>query len=197
MHSALGVHRIDLNALTTEEIAPNVQLKYAVQILKPTESKITPLSKRDIIPPERQIYQNLLTYNLHLNKPQELSLTAPLFYTALYESYYESQLWMLYDVNKMMLACGDYYAGKNYIKLEKGDYTIRLQVRHDMKDKLEIISDAAILVKYKLPNTIVLDCYRSYNFALSSSKKISLIKTLDIPMNVPIPIYVPPISQEK
>lgn len=128
MHSANGIHRINLTTRTAEELSPSITLKHAVAILKPVESKISPLTERDIVPPTRQIYQNILTYNLHLTKPFEIALHAPLFSSVLYESEYESQFWMLFDTNKMMIGCGDAYSNSNLIKLEKGDYTIKMQV---------------------------------------------------------------------
>lgn len=128
MHSANGIHRIDVTSLLPEECMPSISLKYSVVVLKPTESKITALTKRDVIPNERQIFQNILTYNLHVTKNQELSLHAPLFSSILYESEFESQFWMIFDNNKMMLQSGDAYSSANYFKLDKGDYVIKLQV---------------------------------------------------------------------
>uniref|UniRef100_A0A1B0GJ21 Tripeptidyl-peptidase 2 n=1 Tax=Lutzomyia longipalpis TaxID=7200 RepID=A0A1B0GJ21_LUTLO len=123
-----GIHRIDMRALRTEEVLPSISLKNAVVVLRPTESSITPLTNRDVLPPSRQIYQNVLTYSLNLAKHQEFSLHAPLFSSVLYESEFESQFWMIFDKNCMMVGCGDAYSHGNFIKLEKGEYTIRLQV---------------------------------------------------------------------
>ena len=48
--------------------------------------------------------------------------------TMLYECPYGGQFWMLYDSNKQLLGSGDAYA-KNYcVKVDKGDYVIRVQV---------------------------------------------------------------------
>lgn len=128
MHSASGIHRIDVTALLPEEMQPSISLKHAVVVLKPVEAKISALKRRDVIPKERQIFQNILVYNLNVAKNQELSLHAPLFSSILYESEFESQLWMIFDSNKMMVQSGDAYSGTNYFKLEKGDYTVKLQV---------------------------------------------------------------------
>lgn len=47
----------------------------------------------------------------------------------LYENPYGGQLWLLYDSNKQLLGTGDAFA-KNYsVKLDKGDYVIKLQVQ--------------------------------------------------------------------
>jgi len=131
MIAARGIHRIDLTAYSPEDIQPVLQLKAGVIVLKPSEAKITPLTKRDVIPNGRQIYQNVFTFNLHLTKSQDISISVPLFNNVLYESEYESQMWMLFDVNKMMVSCGDAYSNNTYFKIDKGDYVIKLQVSND------------------------------------------------------------------
>jgi len=93
--------------LVAEEIQPQLQLKNASIVLKPSEAKISPLSAtRDVIPEGRQIYQNMLIYNLNVTKAAEVALYAPLFNDLLYESEFESQMWMLFDVNKSLVATG-------------------------------------------------------------------------------------------
>lgn len=216
MHSARGIHRIDLKSLNAEEILPSISLKTAVMVLKPTESKISPLTKRDVLPKERQIYQNILTYNLHITKACEASFNAPLLSNVLYESEFESQFWMLFDSNKMQLASGDAYSENLQVKLDKGDYVIRLQVssyrirneltffstkffsnyqvRHEKKDLLERVSDATFLVNFKLSNALNPDIYRTYNQAVINGKKIS---SFQMQPTVTKPIYVASITNEK
>ncbi|VEN54465.1 unnamed protein product [Callosobruchus maculatus] len=55
MHAADGIHTVEVKTLQGEDISPSVNLKTSVQILKPAEHKIAPLTSRDIIPPNRQI----------------------------------------------------------------------------------------------------------------------------------------------
>lgn len=194
MHSASGIHRIDLTTLSAEEVLPSVSLKSAVMILKPSETKITPLTTRDVVHPGRQIYQNVLTYSMHLNKSQEVAFYAPLFSTVLYESEFESQFWMVFDCNKMMVGCGDAYSNDSFLKLEKGDYTVRLQVRHEKKELLEKISETNMLANIKLANALSVDIYKSYNQAIVNGKKIT---TFAFPAGVTRPIYLAPITNEK
>lgn len=58
------------------------------------------------------IYQLVLTYNFHINKSTEVTLISPLLCEYLYESDYESQIWMLYDNNKKYIITGDAYPEK-------------------------------------------------------------------------------------
>lgn len=171
-----GVHELDIITLGSVDVHPGVSLKTAIVPLRPSEAKITPLSpSRDVVPDGRQIYQNILVYNLHLTKPAELSIATSVLSHVLYESVFESQLWMLFDTNKMMIACGDAYSSGNNIKLEKGDYVIRMQVRHEKKDLLEKLNDTALLIQHKLSSNLVLDVYDHYNQAVIGGKKSSTI----------------------
>lgn len=194
MHAANGIHRIDLRTLRSEEVTPAIALKNAVQVLRPTETKISPLNERDIIPRGRQVYQNVLIYNLHLTKQQELSIHCPFLSSVLYESKFDSQMWMLFDGNKMMMASGDAFSGSNFFKLEKGDYVVRMQVRHEKKDALDKVNEVTLLVNYKLASSISLDIYRSFNAASSGGKKSS---SFVLNSTTPKPIYVSQLTQEK
>lgn len=194
IHGASGIQRIDLTSLHREELVPTIQLKTASMVLKPTETKISPLTSRDVLPHGRQIYQNLLTYILNLSKPQEVAFSLPLLNNVLYESEYESQLFMCFDSNRRQLLCGDAYSGNNFYKLTKGEYTIKVQVRHEKKDLLEKINDATLTASFKLASTLSLDFFNSYRAALLSEKKVS---SITVPALRPVPFYIAPLSAEK
>ncbi len=46
----------------------------------------------------------------------------------LYENPCGGQLWMIYNTHKQLMATGDAYPGQYSVKLDKGDYTLKLQV---------------------------------------------------------------------
>ena len=59
----------------------------------------------------------------------EVRPSAYLLNDLLYECPYGGQLWMLYNSNKQLICAGDSYPKMYSTKLEKGDYTLKLQVR--------------------------------------------------------------------
>lgn len=58
-------------------------------------------------------------------------------------------------------------------KLDKNDYTIILQIRHEKRESLEKLKDTVMLVTLKLANSIYLDLYPSWHEAMTGGKKIS------------------------
>lgn len=189
-----GIHRIDIKSLGPEEIQPAITLKSAVLVLKPSESKISPLGARDTIMSHRQIYQHVFTFNLQLSKNHEISVHAPVLVHVLYESLFESQLWMIFDSNKMTVSCGDAYSNEKFIKLTKGDYVVKLHVRHDKRELLEKLNDLLLHVTFKMANTLSPDIYSSFNAAIVGDKKMQSAHLMGIG---PVPLYVAPIPTEK
>lgn len=197
MVAARGVHTLLVSSLISEELQPAIQLKTAAVVLKPNEAKISPLSStRDVIPEGRQIYQNLLTYTLNVTKPMEVAFYAPIFNSVLYESEFESQLWMIFDANKQMLACGDANSHTFYTKLDKGEYHIRLQIRHEKRDVLEKINEANMVALFKLPNNncLNLEIYDHYNQSVIMGRKFNFCT---VKQDCPKVLYVSPLTQEK
>ncbi|XP_018353839.1 PREDICTED: tripeptidyl-peptidase 2 isoform X2 [Trachymyrmex septentrionalis] len=195
MLSGDGINRLELrSSLRNEEVVPNISLKTSVQVLKPNESKIAPLRARDIIPPSRQIYELQLTYTFHSAKSTEVTPNAALLSDLLYESEYESQMWMIYDSNKQLISCGDAYPSKYTIhKLEKGDYTLKMHIRHEKKDLLERLTDMPLLLSQKLSTPINLDIYANQSQAIIGGKKMV---AACIPPGHILPLYIAPLSNE-
>ncbi|XP_017768276.1 PREDICTED: tripeptidyl-peptidase 2 [Nicrophorus vespilloides] len=188
-----GIHCVEVTSLLGEEIVPSIILKNAVQILRPTESKISPLTERDVIPKGRQIYELISTFNFHLNKGTEVSPNYPMLSDVLYESEFEAQLWILYDSNKQYLGSGDAYYQKYLVKLDKGDYVIKLQVRHEKKEYLERLTDAPLLLNQKMTSNITMDVYKTYSQAITNGKKASIGQS----NRGPIPLYIAPLPTDK
>ncbi|XP_046818750.1 tripeptidyl-peptidase 2 isoform X1 [Vespa crabro] len=195
MQSGDGINRLEIrSSLRIEEVVPCVTLKSSVQILKPTDSKVIPLRNRDIIPPTRQIYELQLTYTFHSAKATEVTPNAALLSNLLYESEYESQMWMIYDNNKQLVACGDAYPSKYTIqKLEKGDYTLKMHVRHEKKELLDRLTDMPLLLSQKLNNPIILDIYASQSQAMIGGKKMV---AASVPPGHILPLFVAPMLNE-
>ncbi|KAF5299966.1 hypothetical protein FQA39_LY11339 [Lamprigera yunnana] len=194
MYASEGIYSLLVTSLQGEEILPCITLKNSVQILRPSEAKISALNARDIIPKGRQIYELVLSYNFHLNKSTDVTPNYAILSDVLYESEFESQLWLLFDSNKQLLGCGDSYPSKYSIKLEKGDYFIKLQVRHEKKDYLEKLVDTSILLNQKLSSNITLDIYSSHSQAIIGDKKASFGHALT---SSTVPLYIATLSNDK
>lgn len=195
LHAALGVSRIDVRStLGIEELSPSISIKNCVQPLRPSEYKIRPLGSRDVFPNNRQVYELVLTYNFHQSKTSEITPNCPLLSDLLYESEYESQMWMLFDGNKQYMGAGDAYPHQYTLKLDKGDYTLKLQVRHEKKDMLERLKEMVILIDQKLSSSLSVDVYSTHAAAIAGKNKIS---SMSLAPGSSVPIFIPPIPDDK
>ncbi|XP_041482803.1 tripeptidyl-peptidase 2-like isoform X1 [Lytechinus variegatus] len=196
MHAANGVRRLYVKStLRVQELCPSISIKNCVQPLRPNECELRPLGSRDVLPKGRQIYELILTYNFHQSKTSEITPNCPLLSDLLYESEYESQLWMLFDGNKRYMGSGDAYPHQYTLKLDKGDYTLRLQVRHDKKEMLDKLKDMVLLIDQKLSSSLSVDVYQTVNGALNGKAKFG--STMTVPRGSSVPLFIPPIPDDK
>eukprot|EP01117_Protostelium_nocturnum_P004535 TRINITY_DN1637_c0_g1_i1.p1 TRINITY_DN1637_c0_g1~~TRINITY_DN1637_c0_g1_i1.p1 ORF type:complete len:1249 (-),score=365.62 TRINITY_DN1637_c0_g1_i1:533-4279(-) len=144
--------RIDVSStIQTEDIKPSIELKSVQKFLRPFESSIKPLqTQRDQLPEERNILQLVLQYKLKLEEKADglfcfISGLSPL----LYDSPFETQYWMIFDSNKALIGCGDSFSERYSFPLSKGDYIIRVQLRHESKAKLEKHKELILGVQFK------------------------------------------------
>ena len=196
MHGGEGIMRIELDSqLKAEEVVPEIKLKNVVQVVKPSEHKLVSLTDaRDVLPDGRQMYELQLSYSFSVSKTSENTLNLSMLSEVLYESQLESQLVMVYDSNKRMIGCVDAYPQKWSLKLEKGDYTAKVNVRQEKKELVERFTETPLLVSSKLSSPLSLDVYSNHPNAQSGGKKMTSA-TLH-PGNV-TPVYVAPAATEK
>ncbi|XP_071511287.1 tripeptidyl-peptidase 2-like [Diadema antillarum] len=196
MHAANGVRKLFVKSnLRVEELSPSISIKNCVQPLRPNDCEFRPLGSRDVLPKGRQIYELILTYNFHQSKTSEITPNCPLLSDLLYESEYESQLWMLFDGNKRYMGSGDAYPHQYTLKLDKGDYTLRLQVRHERKEMLDKLRDMVLLIDQKLSSSLSVDVYQTVNGALAGKAKFG--STVTVSRGGCVPIFIPPIPDDK
>lgn len=100
--------------------------------------------------------------------------------------------------DKTTLVCTEILPSPHYIqqytkKVEKGDYTLLLQVRHERKEKLEKLKDLVVQIKQKLPSTIPLSAYSSWQKAFNGKK----CTNLSLGKGVLQPLFVAPLPSDK
>jgi len=78
-------------------------------------------------------------------------------------------------------------------KLEKGDYTLKMHIRHEKKDLLERLTDMPLLLSQKLSTPINLDIYANQSQAIIGGKKMV---AASIPPGHILPLYIAPLSNE-
>ena len=196
MHGGEGIMRVDLDSqLKVEVVSPEIKLKNMVQVVRPSEHKLVSLTDaRDILPDGRQMYELQLSYSFSVNKTSENTFNLSMLGDVLYESQLESQLVMIYDTNKRKVGCVDAFPQKWPLKLEKGDYIAKVNIRQEKKELVERFTDTPLLVSSKLSSPVSLDVYSNHPSAQSGGKKIT---STTLQPGTITPIYIAPAVLEK
>ncbi|CAF4089647.1 unnamed protein product, partial [Adineta steineri] len=182
---------------------PIINWKFLVQTIRPNknESKIQVLSKRDCFIDQKQIYQLILVFNLTLLKSSDFQVKCPYLHELFYDSEYEGALWMCFDTNKQYLGAGDVLNDYS-LKLEKGDFVIRMSIRHHKYDLLErLLKDnggtgLALHLEHKVKELPTLDFYHTLGGLHTQKKKISA-STIKLQWGQPLPIFMTTVPEDK
>ncbi|KAL7749119.1 hypothetical protein RI367_005524 [Sorochytrium milnesiophthora] len=167
-----AITRIDVASTLRreEDVSLSGSFETLRKSIRPSDSAIRPLSAtRDVMPNTRQVYNLLLNYTVKTTEANtSITPRIPALTELLYDSPHDGILLMVYDVNKRLLATHDVYPKQ--IKLEaKGEYTIRVQVRHEAIDYLERLQNLVLCIDYAV-KAVSLDFITSRNAVLQGKK---------------------------
>ncbi len=102
-------------------------------MLRPSESKITPLGSRDVMPDGKRLYQLVNTYTFKLSEKTKIKP-----YFSISDNLYDNPfavLTQIKDSRGYIVQWGSVYPKE--VELGKGDYMILLQVEHSEYKVLE------------------------------------------------------------
>ena len=111
-------------------------------------------------PKQVRVYDYVLAYKFTLKEAADgVSVRFPSLNAQLYESPYEAQLWAIFDAHKQLMRFGDYYPEP--VKLQAGDYEVRLQLRHESPAYLERLKDVPLVLELPLVAPLKLEFHWS------------------------------------
>ena len=123
---------------------------------------------RDRLDKDGEAYHELvLEYPFTLEAATEVTPLFGLLNDKIYEVEFESQLQMIFDANKQLVATNDTFPDP--ISLEKGDYVLRLQLRHKERQALEELKSMNLTLALALESAISVDTYGVTDDALKTS----------------------------
>ncbi|XP_024527545.1 tripeptidyl-peptidase 2 [Selaginella moellendorffii] len=159
-----------MSPLSSERLTPSITLTRVRTPYRPSEWKLEALSaERDNLPDGRQIHGLTLIYKVNLSEGGKYTPRFPALNGRVYDNEFESQFYMIYDANKRVLSMGDVYP--KGVKLSKGEYTIRLLIRHDNSSFLEKLKKAVLFIDRGLEekNYIKLSSYSNIDGAITGT----------------------------
>ncbi|KAJ2368875.1 hypothetical protein IW150_005296 [Coemansia sp. RSA 2607] len=187
-----GIMRADFAALVCPEykISPSVSLDTLRTSLRPTEASISPVgSERDVHPATGvAIYKLVMDYKLTIKaNDTQIQLHMPAFDTMIYENWADDFALAIFDVNKRRISAQISYTKPVTIS-KKGDYLVRVQLRHRSPQDLESLKNMPMMVDTKLSSPVSLQIKNSLAGAFTSTVR-SPQSTNTIPLGDHMPMF--------
>mmetsp|Transcript_28630 Transcript_28630/g.91316 ORF Transcript_28630/g.91316 Transcript_28630/m.91316 type:complete len:570 (+) Transcript_28630:973-2682(+) len=165
--SAAGAARVMIKSpFRSEKALPKATVDALQTPLRPKDAKVSPLPDgRDHLPDGRQIRQLVLSYEFSLEADAKVTPLLPELNGRVYDGTVEQQFFQILDSNKRVVAQGDIYPRDATESLKKGDYTVRVQIRHDDESLLFKMKDMPLVLERALKDPITLPVYTSVDQA--------------------------------
>lgn len=160
--------------LTDVTVTPVCKLdKWHTTISPVNLGVVDPLGERDILFDGTHLYCMHLEYVFEQTEAGDVIPRFPGLQGVLYESRYHAQFFMVYDSNKRYVGKGDAWPSK--IKLVKGKYTVRLQVRSVLVAELEVLASMPMVLERNIKLPVVLSFFRTQTEACANVGKLGSI----------------------
>ncbi|KAG0233916.1 subtilase family-domain-containing protein [Mortierella sp. GBAus27b] len=155
-----------------EGLSASISLDTLRKVIRPSESTIKPLVRdRDSLPNSRLMYNLIATYPFKVETSgKDLVSVMPRF-PSINHLLYDSPLEVLIiisDTNNKVVGYGDVYL--KWTKLPKGDYNLRLQIRHESEETLEKLRHLPGLFDFHLSKPQTLEVSGHWPDALVGKK---------------------------
>jgi tripeptidyl-peptidase-2 len=116
-------------------------------IIRPSDSAITPLGERDVMPDGKRLFQLVNTYPIKLSEKLKVTPSWPIM-DNLYDSAF-SVLTTVKDPRGRIVKFASLYGSE--VEMEKGEYTVNLQMQNSEYKILEALKNMPMTLSSKLP----------------------------------------------
>eukprot|EP00927_Polykrikos_kofoidii_P018854 TRINITY_DN18781_c0_g1_i1.p1 TRINITY_DN18781_c0_g1~~TRINITY_DN18781_c0_g1_i1.p1 ORF type:complete len:1304 (+),score=207.25 TRINITY_DN18781_c0_g1_i1:79-3990(+) len=161
------------SAFRTEQVKPTAILDSLQTTLRPTKADIAPLPdiSRDSLWNGLRAHALNLEYSFSLKQDATVRPTMPLLDGRIYDGPLDHQIYQITDTNKKVWGVKDVYP--TYHKLPNGDFTVRVNLRHDDIVVLEKLKDMPLALERKLEGErlVTLDVYSRLNGIIEGTSK--------------------------
>ena len=124
--------------LGDEAVSPSGTLNRMVRPIRPDDYTIRPLSTRDLLPDEKQVYELVQQFSFELEEDAKVEPASSLAFVPHAWSEFESQIFTLYDSSNKVVGFGA-GSGRSF-DLSEGEYALEVHVRHDDPSALEDVA---------------------------------------------------------
>ncbi|KAI9217072.1 subtilase family-domain-containing protein [Blastocladiella britannica] len=174
-----GIARLELvsHVRREDDVTVTAAVEALRKFVRPTSVVISPLSAtRDVTPDTRQVYQIVQSYPVKLTDAASVTPSLVGLSDVLYDAPYDAYLVHIHDAAGRLVVQHDMYP--KAVKLDKGEYLVRVQIRHESVGVLEKLKDWPLALDFPAPSGASVDFYPTFADAVKKGTKLGKVAVL-------------------